>query len=56
MKNQHHDDQKQSEIQPEEDISTLPDYLHIQREENRHKKYYIETHGCQMNVSDSEIV
>ena len=26
------------------------------REENKNKKYFIETHGCQMNVADSEIV
>jgi hypothetical protein len=49
-------DHKSSEIQPEEDISQLPDYLHVAREENKNKKYFIETHGCQMNVADSEIV
>jgi tRNA-2-methylthio-N6-dimethylallyladenosine synthase len=43
-------------LQVEEDVSQMPEYLHIQREENRNKKYFIETHGCQMNVSDTEIV
>ncbi len=37
-------------------MSQLPQYLHIEREENRNKKYFIETHGCQMNVADTEIV
>ena len=39
-----------------EDESMLPEYLHIERESNRNKKYFIETHGCQMNVADTEIV
>jgi tRNA-2-methylthio-N6-dimethylallyladenosine synthase len=43
-------------VQSEEDLASLPDYLHIERESNRNKKYFIETHGCQMNVADSEIV
>jgi tRNA-2-methylthio-N6-dimethylallyladenosine synthase len=43
-------------VQKEEDLASLPDYLHIERESNRNKKYFIETHGCQMNVADSEIV
>lgn len=34
----------------------MPDYLHIAREENKNKQYFIETHGCQMNVADTEIV
>ena len=40
---------------PQEE-ENLPDYLHIERERNRGKTYFIETHGCQMNVADSEIV
>lgn len=34
----------------------MPEYLHIDRESNKNKKYFIETHGCQMNVADTEIV
>jgi tRNA-2-methylthio-N6-dimethylallyladenosine synthase len=53
----HDHDHKSSEIQPEEaNHASLPDYLHIERESNKNKKYFIETHGCQMNVADSEIV
>jgi hypothetical protein len=44
MKNNGH--HKQSEVQPDEDISQLPEYLHVAREENKNKKYFIETHGC----------
>jgi hypothetical protein len=43
-------------LQPEEDDLSLPSYLHVQREQNLGKTYFIETHGCQMNVADSEIV
>ena len=39
-----------------EDESVLPDYLHIERQKNAGKTYFIETYGCQMNVADSEIV
>ncbi len=34
----------------------MPEYLHIQKESNLGKTYFIETHGCQMNVADTEIV
>ena len=34
----------------------IPSYLHIEREQNSEKKYFLETHGCQMNVADTEIV
>jgi tRNA A37 methylthiotransferase MiaB len=44
------------EIQPEEEMENLPDYLQIERAQNRGRTYFIETHGCQMNVADSEIV
>jgi hypothetical protein len=27
-----------------------------ERADNASKKYFIETHGCQMNVADSELV
>lgn len=47
-------DQSSSAAIEEEEI--LPEYLHVEREENRGKTYFIETHGCQMNVADSEIV
>ena len=50
--------QTQQQSVPSEDIleEELPAYLHVDRESNRGKKYYIETHGCQMNVADTEIV
>ena len=34
------------------------DYLEINRIRNQslNKSYFIETHGCQMNVADSELV
>ena len=45
-----------TDIQPEEDLSQLPGYLHILPQSNQGKTYFVETHGCQMNVADSEIV
>ena len=43
-------------MQKKEPESQLPEYLHIEREHNKNKTYFIETHGCQMNVADTEIV
>jgi tRNA-2-methylthio-N6-dimethylallyladenosine synthase len=34
----------------------LKENLHTSATENLHKKLYIETYGCQMNVADSEVV
>lgn len=41
-----HDHDEKTKVQDEIDESTLPEYLHIEREVNKHKKFFIETHGC----------
>lgn len=51
-----HNKDDESKLQEEEDVSSLPEYLHIEREQNKNKTYHVETHGCQMNVADTEIV
>ena len=44
----------ESQVQLEPELGThMKDYIQNQV---KNKSYFIETHGCQMNVSDSEIV
>ena len=38
--------QPSSNMQPEEDLSVLPEYLQVDRATNFGKTYFIETHGC----------
>ena len=49
-------EQRPTQPHVEETEALLPDYLQLDRTANKGQSYFIETHGCQMNVADSEIV